>query len=52
MLMLNKVMCNLNNKAIMALLKLNDAPKGVRGTPSEAAAMVLPMMQSNHTVDI
>lgn len=28
MLTLNKVTCNLNNKAITALLKLNDAQKG------------------------
>lgn len=30
MLTLSKVMCNLNNKAITALLKLYDAQKGVR----------------------
>lgn len=40
MLTLNKVMCNLNNKAIAAPLKLNDAQKGVIDTTSAMAATV------------
>lgn len=46
MLTLSKVMCNLNNKAITALLKLYDAQKGVRDTTSATAVMGLQMKLS------
>lgn len=40
MLTLKKLMCNLNNKAILALLKLNDVQKGAIDPTSAMAVMV------------